>query len=284
MSSLVPVSLYDKEDSSLFVDPSMELDLKPMVKQQLAQSHILDTPCLLASTPEIEQALLNLSAACSVGNAALAPPSHLVTTMGSVGSVANPYTPSSCSPAYSASLVQSLFRPETSESPLSTASNSASVTPSPLSGGALQSSGLRSTAFPFDRVLAGDSAASSPNPCRSPHTVKSASVHSQSVAAALAGLPLAALQPGMQDQLKKQRKKERNRVAAMKCRKRKLEREADLETRVSKLKEFNGELTAEVTRLRQQVCLLKQTVMKHVNGGCTMVTPGDLDVPSLSAN
>lgn len=263
VGQLVP-GFYDNEPSPLFVEKGMAFDFKPVVKQQIA-SHAVNPPCLLASTPELEEALLSFSAACSVPNSLVTSAPLSVSAMAS--SNLGPFGKGSlCS--YPGPLAQTagLFRPESADSPLSTASHS--VSPSPLSTGLLSgTNGSQTTAFPFDQAAA-------------PDLSSSKSVHSQSVAAALAGLPLAALQPGMQDQLKKQRKKERNRVAAMKCRKRKLEREADLEEHVRKLKGHNGELTAEVARLRQQVCVLKQTVMKHVNSGCNMVS-SEHDLPTL---
>ena len=75
----------------------------------------------------------------------------------------------------------------------------------------------------------------------------------------------------LQELVKRERKKLRNRVASSKCRKRKLEREARLEMRVKDLKEKNIELGAVSNALKQQVCDLKQRVMDHVNEGCQIV-------------
>nr|ARJ54254.1 Jun3 [Aurelia aurita] len=75
----------------------------------------------------------------------------------------------------------------------------------------------------------------------------------------------------LQELVKRERKKLRNRVASSKCRKRKLEREARLDIRVKELKEKNIELGAVANALKQQVCDLKQRVMDHVNEGCQIV-------------
>lgn len=75
----------------------------------------------------------------------------------------------------------------------------------------------------------------------------------------------------VQEIVKRERKKQRNRIASSKCRKRKLEREARLETRVKELKERNIELNAVANALKQQVCDLKQKVMDHVNEGCQIM-------------
>merc|ERR1719446_1611628 len=63
-----------------------------------------------------------------------------------------------------------------------------------------------------------------------------------------------------QEKIKLDRKRQRNRLAASKCRKRKLERISQLDDRVSALKNENADLAA--------VALLKQEVIEHVNSGC----------------
>ena len=72
----------------------------------------------------------------------------------------------------------------------------------------------------------------------------------------------------VQEHIKHQRKKLRNRLAAQRCRKRKIEREDTLKTKVKELKQKNADLTALSRDLRMQVCDLKQKVMQHVNQGC----------------
>ena len=71
-----------------------------------------------------------------------------------------------------------------------------------------------------------------------------------------------------QEQIKLERKRQRNRVAASKCRKRKLERISQLDGRVQQLKGENGELAALVKKLKESVCNLKKEVMDHVSHGC----------------
>ena len=79
------------------------------------------------------------------------------------------------------------------------------------------------------------------------------------------------LDPGLQEELKRRRKKERNRLAASKCRKRRLEKEAVLEEHVKVMKQENGQLQAEVNNLRQVVFKLKQMVLAHASGGCKVM-------------
>lgn len=74
----------------------------------------------------------------------------------------------------------------------------------------------------------------------------------------------------MQEMVKRERKKQRNRVASSKCRKRKLEKEAVLETTVKDLRARNVELSTLANALKQQICDLKQKVMDHVTEGCPM--------------
>lgn len=83
--------------------------------------------------------------------------------------------------------------------------------------------------------------------------------------------PLPPIDLALQETVKNERKKQRNRVAASKCRKRKLEKEADLEEKVDKLKSINSKLSSEVYELRKQVCQLKLQVMDHVQGGCEIM-------------
>jgi hypothetical protein len=80
-----------------------------------------------------------------------------------------------------------------------------------------------------------------------------------------------------QEKIKAQRKRLRNRIAASKCRKRKLERISRLEGKVDDLKTQNSDLTLTATQLREQVCKLKQQVMEHVKGGCQVMLAQQLD-------
>jgi hypothetical protein len=78
-----------------------------------------------------------------------------------------------------------------------------------------------------------------------------------------------------QEKIKLERKRLRNRVAASKCRKRKLERISQLDDRVSALKGENSELAAVVKKLKASVCELKQEVMEHVGSGCQIMIAED---------
>lgn len=80
--------------------------------------------------------------------------------------------------------------------------------------------------------------------------------------------PLSPINMENQERIKLERKRLRNRIAASKCRRRKLERIGRLEDKVSGLKGENSDLQAVVNRLRDQVCALKKEVMEHVQSGC----------------
>merc|ERR1712044_62134 len=71
-----------------------------------------------------------------------------------------------------------------------------------------------------------------------------------------------------QEKIKLERKRQRNRLAASKCRKRKLERIAQLELKVKDLKGENSELANVVKKLKESVFNLKREVIDHVNSGC----------------
>merc|ERR1711997_561178 len=71
-----------------------------------------------------------------------------------------------------------------------------------------------------------------------------------------------------QEKIKLERKRMRNRMAASKCRKRKLERISQLESKVKDLKGENSELANVVKKLKESVYVLKQEVIDHVSNGC----------------
>lgn len=83
--------------------------------------------------------------------------------------------------------------------------------------------------------------------------------------------PLSPIDMDNQERIKAERKKLRNRVAASKCRKRKLERISRLEDKVKNLKTQNTELASTASVLRDQVAQLKQKVMNHVSSGCQLL-------------
>ena len=83
--------------------------------------------------------------------------------------------------------------------------------------------------------------------------------------------PLSPIDMESQERIKAERKRMRNRVAASKCRKRKLERISRLEDRVKNLKSTHTELVSSANVLRDELALLKQKVMDHVNSGCQLI-------------
>nr|XP_003230150.1 PREDICTED: transcription factor jun-D [Anolis carolinensis] len=83
--------------------------------------------------------------------------------------------------------------------------------------------------------------------------------------------PLSPIDMDSQERIKAERKRLRNRIAASKCRRRKLERISRLEEKVKSLKSQNTELASTASLLRQQVAQLKQKVLSHVNSGCQLL-------------
>ncbi|XP_071780957.1 transcription factor JunB-like isoform X1 [Centroberyx gerrardi] len=83
--------------------------------------------------------------------------------------------------------------------------------------------------------------------------------------------PMSPIDMENQERIKAERKRLRNRVAATKCRKRKLERIARLEDKVKVLKTDNAGLSNTASLLREQVAQLKQKVMTHVSSGCQLM-------------
>lgn len=86
--------------------------------------------------------------------------------------------------------------------------------------------------------------------------------------------PMSPIDMEDQERVKAERKRLRNRLAATKCRRRKLERISRLEDKVKILKTDNAGLSSTASLLREQVAQLKQKVMTHVSSGCQlMLTP-----------
>ncbi|KAK7161266.1 hypothetical protein R3I94_004064 [Phoxinus phoxinus] len=86
--------------------------------------------------------------------------------------------------------------------------------------------------------------------------------------------PMSPIDMEDQERIKAERKRLRNRLAATKCRRRKLERISRLEDKVKILKTDNAGLSSTASLLREQVAQLKQKVMTHVSSGCQlMLTP-----------
>ncbi|CAL1542303.1 unnamed protein product [Lymnaea stagnalis] len=83
--------------------------------------------------------------------------------------------------------------------------------------------------------------------------------------------PLSPINMESQEKIKLERKRARNRVAARKCRTRKLERISRLEDRVKELKGQNNDLVTTASSLRDQVMKLKQQIVEHVNSGCQIM-------------
>ncbi|XP_022316574.1 transcription factor Jun-like [Crassostrea virginica] len=90
--------------------------------------------------------------------------------------------------------------------------------------------------------------------------------------------PLSPINMDNQEKIKLERKRARNRIAARKCRTRKLERIARLEERVAELKGQNNQLANSATSLRDQVCKLKRQIIEHVNSGCSIMISSSLQL------
>lgn len=83
--------------------------------------------------------------------------------------------------------------------------------------------------------------------------------------------PMSPLDMENQERIKAERKRLRNRLAASKCRRRKLERISRLEDKVKVLKTDNAGLSSTASLLREQVAQLKQKVMTHMSSGCQLM-------------
>ncbi|KAF5906026.1 transcription factor jun-B-like [Clarias magur] len=89
--------------------------------------------------------------------------------------------------------------------------------------------------------------------------------------------PVSPIDMESQERIKAERKRLRNRLAATKCRRRKLERIARLEDRVKVLKSDNAGLSSTASLLREQVAQLKQKVLRHVSSGCQLMLTSKME-------
>ncbi|XP_056649141.1 transcription factor Jun [Diorhabda carinulata] len=83
--------------------------------------------------------------------------------------------------------------------------------------------------------------------------------------------PMSPVNMEYQERIKLERKRQRNRLAASKCRSRKLERISKLEDKVKILKSENIELGNIVNQLKETVGLLKLEVIEHNKAGCPII-------------
>ncbi|OQV26048.1 putative Transcription factor AP-1 [Hypsibius exemplaris] len=112
----------------------------------------------------------------------------------------------------------------------------------------------------------------SPSPAPSdPQTVPSDRGSSKSTNSSSAGT--SPINMETQGKMKQERKRERNRLAAAKCRMRKLERISQLEERVKELKEQNAGLTETSSHLRNDLASLRQELLNHMQQGCNLSLP-----------
>lgn len=89
--------------------------------------------------------------------------------------------------------------------------------------------------------------------------------------------PMSPIDLETQERIKAERKRLRNRLAATKCRRRKLERIARLEEKVKGLKSDNQGLSNTASVLRDQVAQLKQKVLTHVSSGCQLMLTSKME-------
>ena len=73
-----------------------------------------------------------------------------------------------------------------------------------------------------------------------------------------------------QDRIKLERKRMRNRIAASKCRKRKIEKITKLEEKVRQVKTENSELQMSISKYRAQLANLKEELIQHAKHGCSI--------------
>lgn len=84
---------------------------------------------------------------------------------------------------------------------------------------------------------------------------------------------------GQQETVKMERKRERNRIAARKCRERKISRIAELSATVESLEGDKEHLSTQITTLNDEIVRLRQIISEHEHSGCNV----PLQAAALSA-
>lgn len=85
------------------------------------------------------------------------------------------------------------------------------------------------------------------------------------------GTNIAPMDPGTQEKLKLERKRARNRLAATKCRKRKIERIETLQEQVNRINNKNEQLEKDMFACRQHIMYLKHLINEHKSKGCDVL-------------
>jgi len=76
-----------------------------------------------------------------------------------------------------------------------------------------------------------------------------------------------------QEQLRLERKRAKNRIAAARCQTRKMERITRLQEKVEELRDNNARLGQTVIELRNHVSTLRKQILMHTERGCRMMIP-----------
>jgi hypothetical protein len=160
-----------------------------------------------------------------------------------------------------------------STTPQSTSYTMLTTVTAPNASALAQSQASFATTTSIPSTVVSSEAMLPPQPMETRHMKKE---EDQSVPCLSQSPPLSPINMASQELKKLERKRARNRLAARKCRTRKLERISRLEERVSDLKSQNSDLAHTATSLRDQVSKLKQQIMDHVNSGCNVMLSPNL--------
>lgn len=227
-------------------------------KKQKIQTALLQSPdlnMLKLASPELEKMIIQANG--------------MVTTTPTPTQILFPKFVTDEQEAYAQGFVAALAelhsKPETSSSSSSISDSVNGITTSIFTTTTSLPGGIVSNGLPSKALF---------NPLSHGVTVKE---EPQTVPNGLNSPPPSPINMANQEVIKLERKRARNRIAARKCRTRKLERIARLEEKVADLKGQNNDLSSQASKLRDEVCKLKQTIIDHANSGCHIMLSQNLN-------
>lgn len=284
-----------KRRMNMTLDLQQTLNVKPKTEKLLAGSDLLATPDLgmfMLASPDLERFIIQPNGGLVLTTPT--PTSHVafpksVTeeqeayARGFIDALAelhkNYGTPvsgtSSSTTSATAAEASTVALPLTSRTVVLTTSNPSANVAASVSGNyviaAPSQLPVRSSQLPTMVTVANNAAAVKLETAQTVPAVTTLPLPSSSSSIDSKAIDIKPIDMDEQEMAKLERKRARNRLAATRCRNRKLERISRLEERVAELKSQNSQLMQSAAALRDEVCRLKRGIVEHTRRGCQVM-------------